>query len=223
MYESYAGPLFRDRTDAGRILADRLAPYLQDQNVLILALPRGGVPVGFEVAKRFNADLDVFIVRKIGVPGQEELAMGAVASGGVRVLNDSIVQELGISRGIVDQATEREKREIERREWLYREGRPALNPAGRTVVLVDDGVATGATMLAAARSLRLQRPKRIIVAVPVASSVACDEFRAHVEEVVCAETPEPFYAVGVWYGDFAQTTDDEVRTLLERASRQHVA
>ncbi len=218
----YPEPLFRDRMDAGRILADHLTPHLQGQNALVLALPRGGVPVGFEVAKRFNADLDVFIVRKIGVPGHEELAMGAVASGGLRVLNESIVQELGISPSTVDRATERERREIEHRERLYREGRPALKPTDRTVVLVDDGLATGATMLAATRSLRRQRPQRIIVAVPVASSAACDEFRAHVEEVVCAATPEPFYAVGVWYDDFTQTTDDEVRALLERASRQNV-
>jgi putative phosphoribosyl transferase len=170
-------PLFHDRMAAGRCLAERLRPSVQNQKVIILALPRGGVPVGFEIAQKFHADLDVFLVRKIGVPGHEELAMGAVASGGVRVLNHSIIQQLRIPPAAIDRATEREQQEITRRERLYREGRPALNVVKRTVVLVDDGLATGATMLAAARSLRPERPKRIIVAVPVASPEACEEFR----------------------------------------------
>jgi putative phosphoribosyl transferase len=219
----YAEPIFCDRAEAGLVLAERLKSSLENQNVLVLALPRGGVPVAFEVAQQFQADLDVFIVRKIGVPGHEELAMGAVASGGVRVLNNAIVQELGIPKSTIDRVTDREQREIARCESLYREGRPALSAMGRVAVLVDDGLATGATMLAAARAVRLREPRRIIVAVPVASSDACEEFRALVDEVVCAATPAPFYAVGVWYEDFSQTTDQEVRELLARASRQRVA
>jgi len=214
------GPLFRDRFEAGRVLGQRLGISFNNRNVLVLALPRGGVPVGFEVAQTLHADLDIFLVRKLGVPGHEELAMGAIASGEIRVLNDSLIEELGIPAALIERVTRRERAEIERRERLYREGRPALPIAHRNVILVDDGLATGATMLAAARAVRAQQPQRIVVAVPVASPAACAEFREHVDEVVCAQTPEPFQAVGIWYDDFSQTTDGEVRELLERAAHE---
>jgi putative phosphoribosyl transferase len=216
-------PLFHDRFEAGRILAERLKPLIRDPDPIVLALPRGGVPVGFEVAQILHADLDVFLVRKLGVPGHEELAMGAIASGGIRVLNYVLIEQLEIPMTIVDQVTARERREIERREQLYRQGRPPLPIEGRTAILVDDGLATGATMLAAAQAVRAKKPKRIIVAVPVASRQACQEFQQEVEETVCAMTPEPFYAVGVWYEDFSQTSDAEVIELLKRAARERVA
>jgi putative phosphoribosyl transferase len=216
-------PLFRDRIEAGRMLGQRLKGVLREPNPIVLALPRGGVPVGFEAAQALHADLDVFLVRKLGVPGQEELAMGAIASGGVRVLNQALIAQLGIPQSVVDRVTLQEEREIERRERLYREGRPALPVAGRAVILVDDGLATGATMLAAARALSAQRPKKTIVAVPVASREACEEFRQHVAETICLATPEPFHAVGVWYEDFSQTSDAEVREWLERAAHERIA
>lgn len=216
-------PLFRDRAEAGRLLAERLKRAISYRNLLVLALPRGGVPVGFEIAQALHADLDVFLVRKLGVPGHEELAMGAIASGGTRVLNHALIEQLRIPDAAVDQVTEREQREIARQETLYRHGRSPVPVAERTVVLVDDGLATGASMLAAARALREKHPERIIVAVPVASREACDEFRRHVDQVVCAYTPEPFQAVGIWYENFSQTSDDEVRELLERAARMHVS
>ena len=215
-------PIFRDRIEAGQVLAQRLKGVIRDSNPIVLALPRGGVPVGFEVAKALHSDLDIFLVRKLGVPGHEELAIGAIASGGIRVLNQTLIRELGLTSLVIDSITARERREIERRERLYREHRPPLAVGDRTVILVDDGLATGATMLAAARALRIQRPKRIIVAVPVASREACEEFRRHVDETVCAETPEPFYSVGSWYEDFSQTSDAEVRELLERAAHERV-
>jgi len=196
---------------------------VENESVIVLALPRGGVPVGFEASKRLNTELDVFVVRKLGVPGREELAMGAVATGGVRVLNNSLIHALRISLVQIDRVTEREKQEITRREAAYREGRPAPSIQGRTAVLVDDGLATGATMLAAAKAVRQRSPERIIVAVPVASEDACHEFRRSVDEVICVATPDPFYAVGAWYEDFSQTSDAEVRELLERVARQHVA
>lgn len=213
-------PIFRDRAEAGRVLADRLKKFAGHGPILVLALPRGGVPVGFEIAQALHADLDVFLVRKLGVPGHEELAMGAIASGGVRVLNHSIVQQFGIRDDEIDRVIRREEQEIERREALYREGRPPIAAANRTAVLVDDGLATGATMLAAVRAVRAQRPERIVVAVPLASPEACDDFRAQTDEIICAATPEPFQAVGIWYEDFSQTTDEEVRELLEQSARK---
>lgn len=214
--------IFRDRIEAGQVLAQRLKGVIRDSNPIVLALPRGGVPVGFEVAKALHSDLDIFLVRKLGVPGHEELAIGAIASGGIRVLNQALIRELGLTSLVIDSITARQRREIERRERLYREDRPPLAVGDRTVILIDDGLATGATMLAAARALRIQRPKRIIVAVPVASREACEEFRRHVDETVCAETPEPFYSVGSWFEDFSQTSDAEVRELLERAAHERV-
>jgi predicted phosphoribosyltransferase len=207
---------FRNRTDAGRRLAEKLAAYADRPDALVLALPRGGVPVGSEVAQGLGAPLDVFLVRKLGVPGHEELAMGAVATGGVRVLNDEIVHGLGISEHEIDASVSRELRELARRERLYRSDCPPPDVAGRTVILVDDGLATGATMRAAVQALRQQQPARIVVAVPTASLDTCQAMKAEADDVVCAMTPEPFFAVGYWYEDFTQTTDDEVRELLTR-------
>jgi len=207
---------FRNRTDAGRQLAEKLAAYANRPDVLVLALPRGGVPVAFELARAFGAPLDVFLVRKLGVPGYEELAMGAVATGGVRVLNDEIVRGLGISEHEIDAVVAREMRELSRRDRLYRGDRPPSDVAGRTVILVDDGLATGATMRAAVQALRRQQPGRIVAAVPTASPDTCQVLKAEADDVICAITPEPFFAVGHWYDDFTQTTDDEVRELLAR-------
>ena len=207
---------FRNRTDAGRQLAEKLAAYAHRPGVLVLALPRGGAPVGFELARALGAPLDVFLVRKLGVPGYEELAMGAVATGGVRVLNDEIVRGLGISEHEIDAAAARELQELARRQRLYRGDRPLPDIAGRTVILVDDGLATGATMRAAIAAVRQQQPARIVVAVPTASPDTCEALKAEADDVVCAMTPEPFLAVGHWYEDFTQTTDDEVRELLAR-------
>ena len=214
-------PRFRDRRDAGRQLAAKLMDYANRPDVVVLALPRGGVPVAFEVAKALNAPLDVFLVRKLGVPGHEELAMGAIATGGVIVRNSEVVDMLRIPERVIQQVAAAEQRELERRERLYRGERPRPDVRGKTVILVDDGLATGATMRAAANALREQHPAHIVVAVPTAAPETCDEFRDEVDDIVCAITPEPFYAVGLWYEDFSQTTDDEVRILLELASRQH--
>jgi putative phosphoribosyl transferase len=210
--------LFKDRTAAGQVLAKELAAYANRSDVLILALPRGGVPVAFEVAKALKAPLDVFLVRKLGVPGQEELAMGALASGGVRVLNDEVVAGLGLSETIINKVAEKEQQELERRERLYRDDRPAPDLHGRTVILVDDGLATGATMRAAVRALQQQQPARLVVGVPVSSPETCQEFQTKVDDIVCARTPRPFHSVGLWYDDFSQTTDDEVRDLLHSAA-----
>ena len=207
---------FRDRTDAGRQLAERLAAYVNRSDVLVFALPRGGVPVAFEVARALGAPLDVFLVRKLGVPGHEELAMGAVATGGVRVLNDEIVHGLGIQESEIEAVVARELQELARRERLYRGGRPAPEAEAKTVILVDDGLATGATMRAAVRALKQQHPARIIIAVPTASPDSCEALKTEADEVVCVVTPEPFFAVGYWYDDFAQTTDAEVRDMLAR-------
>jgi predicted phosphoribosyltransferase len=209
---------FRDRRDAGRQLAGKLTAYAHDPGVLVLALPRGGVPVGYEVARALDAPLDVFLVRKLGVPGQEELAMGAVATGGVRVLNDEVVLGLRIPDYVIEAVTAWQRQELQRRERLYRDDRPPPDVRGRTVILVDDGLATGATMHAAIAALRQQQPARIVVAVPTAAPDVCDAFRAEADDVVCAVTPEPFYSVGLWYEDFSQTTDEEVRELLARAA-----
>jgi predicted phosphoribosyltransferase len=208
---------FRDRTEAGRLLAERLRGYAGRDDVVVLALPRGGVPVAYEVAKELGAPLGVFVVRKLGVPGYEELAMGAIASGGVVVLDERLVRRLGIGRTQLEDAIAREAQELERREDAYdgRRGPPKLE--GKTVILVDDGLATGSTMRAAARAVRELKPDRVVVAVPVAAAETCDEFRDVVDEVVCQVTPTPFHAVGLWYDDFSQTSDDEVRELLERA------
>jgi predicted phosphoribosyltransferase len=207
---------FRNRTDAGRRLAEKLAAYANRPDVLVLALPRGGVPVGYEVARALGAPLDVFLVRKLGVPGYEELAMGAVASGGVRVLNDEIVRGLGISEHEIDAVAARELQGVRRRERLYRGDRPPPDVGGRTAILVDDGLATGATMRATIRASRQQHPARIVVAVPTASPDTSEALKTEADDVICAMTPEPFFAVGHWYDDFTQTTDDEVRELLGR-------
>jgi predicted phosphoribosyltransferase len=212
--------LFRDRAEAGRFLAAKLSNYAGRDDVIVLALPRGGVPVAYEVAAALGAPLEVFVVRKLGVPGHEEYAMGAIASGGVMVLNEDVVQALGIPPSVVESVAAREREELARRERLYRGERPAPQVRGRTVILVDDGLATGATMQAAVRALRQQRPARIVVAVPVGAPDTCAQLRAEADEVVCGITPEPFHAVGLWYRDFSQTSDDEVRELLAKA--EHV-
>jgi len=213
--------LFRDRSEAGRRLAERLQGYARRSDVIVLALPRGGVPVGYEVARALGAPLDVFLVRKLGFPGQEEFAMGAIASGGVRVLNTAMLQRFHVSQHDIEAIAARELAELERREEAYRGSTAPPNVHGRTVILVDDGLATGSTMRAAAAALRRMDPARIVVAVPVGAPESCEEFGGVVDEVVCAEAPQPFQAVGQWYDDFAQTTDDEVRELLERARAEH--
>lgn len=209
----------RDRRHAGRLLAEALAAYAGAPDVVVLALPRGGVPVAFEVAEAIGAPLDVFVVRKLGVPGHEELAMGAIASGGVRVLNDDVIRSLGIAPEAIDRVTDIERDELARRERLYRAGRPQAEVAGRTVILVDDGLATGSTMKAAARAVRALGPSRVVVAVPTAARETCEELRQEVDEVVCSLTPEPFHAVGLWYQEFSQTSDAEVRELLDHQAR----
>jgi len=208
---------FHDRRHAGRVLARQLAHYAGDPRVVVLALPRGGVPVAFEIARALDAPLDVFLVRKLGVPGHEELAMGAIATGGTRVLNDDVIEALEISRADIEAAAARELRELARREAAYRDGRSPIPVRGRIVLLVDDGLATGSSMRAAAQALRALGPARIVVAVPAAAAETCGDLAREVDEVVCAITPEPFHAVGLWYDDFAQTTDDEVRSLLDEA------
>jgi putative phosphoribosyl transferase len=209
--------IFRDRAEAGRRLAEKLRQYAKRPDVLALALPRGGVPVAYEVARALAVPLDLFLVRKLGFPGQEELAMGAIASGGARVLNSSLLRRLHVPPEVVDAVTAKELRELERREQAYRGSQKPPQVQGKTIILVDDGLATGATMNAAAAALRTQEPARIVVAVPVGAPDTCEGFGGLVDEVVCAEMPEPFVAVGQWYDDFNQTTDEEVRDLLQRA------
>jgi putative phosphoribosyl transferase len=211
--------LFHDRTEAGRRVAEMLGDYAHRADVLILALPRGGVPVAFEVAKALNAPLDIFVVRKLGLPSNEELAMGALASGHIRVLNKEVVRSFGVADRIIEAVAEKEQAELERRERLYRGDSSPPEVGGKTILLVDDGIATGSTMRAAIAALRQQDPARIVVGVPVAPASICEVLRADADEVVCAKTPEPFYAVGQWYKIFDQTTDEQVRELFERSKR----
>jgi putative phosphoribosyl transferase len=222
MFDRTARP-FRDRQHAGRVLAEHLMSYANNPGVLVLALPRGGVPVAAEVASALKAPLEVFVVRKLGTPGHEELAMGAIASGGVRVLNQDVVQMLHLTPDQIERVAVREQQELERRELLYRGTRPFPELRDRIVILVDDGLATGSTMRAAAQAVRQQRPSKVVVGVPVAAPETCREFREEVDEIVCAVTPQAFYAVGLWYDNFEQTTDDEVRVLLERSARELVS
>jgi putative phosphoribosyl transferase len=210
---------FADRREAGRALAGELRAYAGRRDVLVLALPRGGVPVAYEIAEALGAPLDLFLVRKLGTPGHEELAMGAIASGGVRVLNDDVVQWYRIPEQVIDAVAAREQRELERRELTYRDGRPASAITDRVVILVDDGLATGSTMRAAVEAVRQRQPSRTIVAVPVGSPDTCREFGAIADEVICARMPQPFSAVGQWYRDFSQTSDEEVRDLLRDHAR----
>jgi putative phosphoribosyl transferase len=211
---------FKDRSMAGQYLADKLQDYANDPNAVVLGLPRGGVVVAFEVARELGLPLDIFLVRKLGVPGYEELAMGAIASGGVRVMNENVMSQINISTEAIEAVARREEMELKRREEAYRDNRPRLDVKDRTVILIDDGLATGATMRAAVAALRKQKPGRIVIAVPVAAQDTCDEFRADVDEIICGITPAPFHAVGVWYEDFSQTTDEEVQQLLRAAYRQ---
>jgi len=210
--------LFQDRFEAGRILASRLSQFAHRNDVIVLGLPRGGIPVAFEVAKALNSPLDVFVVRKLGVPGREELAMGAIASG-IRVVNRAVVDALGIKNDEIEEAATEQRAELERREREYRNGRPMLDVHNRTVILIDDGLATGSSMRVAAMALRKREPARIVIAVPVAAPSTCEELESEADQVVCAITPEPFLAVGQWYRDFRQTSDDEVHKLLDRANQ----
>ena len=210
--------VFRDRKEAGQRLAADLSEYANRPDVLVLALPRGGVPVAYEVARALNVPMDIFLVRKLGVPGREELAMGAIATGGMRVLNEDVVNYLRVPDEVIDAVAAKELRELERRERAYRGDRPPTDVRGKTVILIDDGLATGSTMRAAAAALRQQQPARIVVAVPVSAPQTCDEYSMGVDEIVCAVMPEPFQSVGQWYLDFSQTTDEEVSDLLKQAA-----
>ena len=209
--------IFRDRTEAGQLLAGELMQFANQPDVIVLGLPRGGVPVAFEVAMALRAPLDVFVVRKLGTPGRRELAMGAIASGGVRVLNEEVVQGLGIPMEVIDAVSAEEEQELKRRELAYRGSYSEPEVRGKTVLLIDDGIATGATVRAALRALRAQHPARLIVAVPVAAAATCRELRPSVDDLVALLTPEFFYGVGQWYADFRQTSDAEVAELLRRA------
>lgn len=213
---------FRDRKEAGRHLAAQLVEYANQPDVIVLALPRGGVPVAYEIAEAIGAPLDVFLVRKLGVPGHEELAMGAIATGGARVLNEDVIRYLDIPDETIEAVTEREGRELERRERLYRDERPARDIFGRVVILVDDGLATGSTMRAAAAAVRERQPARVVIAVPVAAREACESLNDAANGIfcVCTMTPDPFYALSLWYEDFTQTTDEEVRELLDQSERR---
>jgi len=214
-------PRFRDRVEAGQLLGREVARRIgKREDIIVLGLPRGGVPVAFHVAQALDAPLDVFIVRKLGVPGHEELAMGAIASGGVRVLNRDVLSYVPIPQKTIDAVAAREEQELQRRERSYRGARPPLELRGRTVVIVDDGLATGSTMRAAIAAVRKMEPQAIVVAVPVAAPQTCEEFRREVDEMVCLRTPDPFQAVGLWYDDFSQTTDEEVHDLIERANAE---
>jgi len=208
---------FTDRHEAGTVLAAQLQQYAGRGDVVVLALPRGGVPVGYEVARALGAPLDVFVVRKLGLPGRPELAMGAIASGGVRVLNDEVLEAVAVPQSAIDAVTRAEQAELERRERAYRGGRPPVPIEGRVVILVDDGLATGSSMRAAVLAVRRLNPARVVVAVPVGAPDTCQQLRELADEVACVFTPEPFRAVGLWYADFSQTTDEEVRQLLALA------
>jgi putative phosphoribosyl transferase len=214
------GQRFQDRAEAGRLLAQRLRRFAGRDDVVVLALPRGGVPVAYEVAKALGAPLHVFVVRKVGVPGHEEFALGAIASGGLLVLDEDLVRRLGIGRAELERAVAAEAQELERREAAYDGTRRPPQLEGKTVILIDDGLATGSTMRAAALAVRRQNPAGIVVAVPVAAEETCDEFRDVVDEIVCEVTPKPFRAVGLWYEDFSQTSDEEVRELLAQATEE---
>jgi predicted phosphoribosyltransferase len=218
MHQSQRRAGFVDRREAGGVLAERLKQFANRKDIAVLALPRGGVPVGYEVARALRAPLDVFVVRKLGLPGQAELAMGAIASGDVRVLNEDVLESYPVSQAAIEAVARAERLELERRERAYRDGRPLVPIDGRIVILVDDGLATGSTMRAAVLAVRRLRPARIVVAVPVGAWQTCEALRDVADEVVCAFTPEPFRAVGLWYADFSQTTDEEVRQLLLRAN-----
>lgn len=207
---------FRDRVEAGELLADALARYTRQDDVVVLGLPRGGVPVASEVARKLGVPFDVFVVRKLGVPGHEELAMGAIASGGVRLVNHDVVGPLGIPESVIDAVAQSEQVELERREQLYRGGGRPISLMHKTVILVDDGLATGSTMRAAVMAARQQQPARVIVAVPVGAPSTCADLRRDADEVVCVRTPDPFIAVGLWYRDFTPTSDREVQSLLGR-------
>jgi predicted phosphoribosyltransferase len=211
-------PYFLDRYDAGRRLAGALSHYANQPDVLVLGLPRGGVPVAYEVARALHAPLDVFLVRKLGFPGHPELAMGAIATGGVRILDRQLIQMYGVPADAIELVTTQERQELARRERLYRDDRPPPDVRGRTAILIDDGLATGSTMRAAVEALREEGARRIVVAVPVAPIDTCEAMKDEVDEIVCAVTPEPFRAVGIWYADFGETTDEEVRELLALAS-----
>jgi predicted phosphoribosyltransferase len=212
---------FRDRSEAGRLLARRLARYRGRDDVIVLALPRGGAPVAYEIAVALDAPLDVFVVRKLGVPSQPELAMGAIASGGIRVLSHEVIDDFGIEQDVIDFVAEREQRELERRERIFRSGRPSPSLKDRVVILVDDGIATGATMRAAIQAVRAQAPKRIVVAAPVAARQSLEEMSADADEIMCLLSPEPLMGIGLWYEDFAQLRDEEVVDLLKRAGRKY--
>jgi putative phosphoribosyl transferase len=218
-----AEPRFDDRREGGRALAALLHAYAGQPDVRVLALPRGGVPVGYEVARALGAPLDVFLVRKLGAPSYGELAMGAIADGGVRVLNPSVISRLGISEEDIERVAAAEAQELARRARRYRHGREPTQVRGKTVILVDDGLATGSTMRAAVAALRQQGPRRLVVAVPVAAASTCEALVEEVDEVACATTPEPFYAVGQWYRDFEQTDDEEVHALLALAAQEQEA
>ncbi len=210
--------VFRNRREAGQVLASLLAGYRGRPGVVVLGLPRGGVPVAYEIATALHAPLDVMVVRKLGVPGHEELAMGAIASGGVQVINEEVVRHLGLTPGIMASVAAIEQQELARREQAYRGKRPPVTIEGRTVILVDDGLATGSTMRAAVAALRRRHPTRVVVAIPTAAPEPCEELKREVDEIVCVMIPTPFYGVGEWYEEFDQTSDEEVRDLLERAA-----
>jgi putative phosphoribosyl transferase len=211
---------FTDRHEAGKELAFRLGAYRGRPDVVVLALPRGGVPVGFEIAKALDAPLDIFVVRKLGMPGHPEFAIGAIASGGVRVVSEEVIRRHGVPASQIEAIARVELAELERREREYRQGRPLIDLHHRTVILVDDGLATGSTMRAAVQAVMAYEPDRVVVAVPVGAASTCEELADITDETVCARMPEPFSAVGLWYRDFSQTTDEEVRALLQQHARR---